>query len=437
MNRSKAVIIVENRPALRVAASAARISTQQGTALEIFEAAQGDERDLKLIGKVLSSGHKSVIEHQTFSIAFEDVSVLVEQFVIECRLASYTVKSRRYVNFGEAGWVTPEGLTAPQQALFDDRMAARFDDYNRLLELGVPKEDARFVLPYGLRSNFYMTLNARELMALICAMVKGRGKGYPEIEALGGQLKAQLDALYPGVMDRELEKAPDCAVPPLAGAPACPRPCEGGAAIVDGPKDALAALNAALAFSGRFAEIAPKDRLKALVLDARPRELEAIHYTMRIENISLSCLTHFTRHRMLSLLIPPVYAALAGGRYVLPETVKAVPEARAIYEAAFADQARAAQEALEMGMRRQDAAYLALSGHQVDVLMGMNARELMHFMKLRSCTRAQWEIRGVAMKLLDALKDTCPALFGLYGPSCRFGPCPEGRMSCGRPWERI
>ena len=90
-----------------------------------------------------------------------------------------------------------------------------------------------------------------------------------------------------------------------------------------------------------------------------------------------------------------------------------------------------------MGMRRQDAAYLALSGHQVDVLMGMNARELMHFMKLRSCTRAQWEIRGVAMKLLDALKDTCPALFGLYGPSCRFGPCPEGRMSCGRPWERI
>ena len=81
MNQSKAIIIVENREALRVAASAARISTQQGTAMEMFEGSRGDERDLKLIGKVLSSGHKSVIEHQTFSVAFNDVSVLVEQFV--------------------------------------------------------------------------------------------------------------------------------------------------------------------------------------------------------------------------------------------------------------------------------------------------------------------------------------------------------------------
>ena len=64
MNQSKAIIIVENREALRVAASAARISTQQGTALEMFEASSGDGRDLKLIGKVLSSGHKSVIEHR-------------------------------------------------------------------------------------------------------------------------------------------------------------------------------------------------------------------------------------------------------------------------------------------------------------------------------------------------------------------------------------
>ena len=117
MNQSRAIIIVENREALRVAASAARISTQQGTAMEMFESSMGDERDLKLIGKVLSSGHKSVIEHQTFGIAFNDVSVLVEQFVIEARLASYTVKSRRYVDFAGAGYVVPEGLTKAKAAV--------------------------------------------------------------------------------------------------------------------------------------------------------------------------------------------------------------------------------------------------------------------------------------------------------------------------------
>ena len=67
-------------------------------------------------------------------------------------------------------------------------MRARFDDYQRLMALGVPKEDARFVLPYSLRSNFFMTANARELIALICAMLAGRGAGFSEIEGLGAQL---------------------------------------------------------------------------------------------------------------------------------------------------------------------------------------------------------------------------------------------------------
>ena len=175
MNQSRAIIIVENREALRVAASAARISTQQGTAMEMFESSMGDERDLKLIGKVLSSGHKSVIEHQTFSIAFNDVSVFAEQFAIESRLASFTVKSRRYVDFVGAGFVMPEGLNEAQRALYVQTMNRRFADYERLMALGVPKEDARFLLPYCLRSNFYMTLNARELIVLVCAMLYGRG----------------------------------------------------------------------------------------------------------------------------------------------------------------------------------------------------------------------------------------------------------------------
>ena len=161
MNQSRAIIVVENREALRVAAASARISTQQGTALEILEKSLGDEKDLRLIDKVLSSGHKSVIEHQTFSIAFNDVSVLAEQFLIEARLASFTVKSRRYVDFGAAGYVVPDGLTAAQRARYAAAMEARFDDYQRLMALGVPKEDARFVLPYCLRSNFFMTLDAR------------------------------------------------------------------------------------------------------------------------------------------------------------------------------------------------------------------------------------------------------------------------------------
>ena len=441
MKNSKAVIVVKNPEALRVAASAARISTQKGTSLEIFDRSLGGEKDLSLIDKVLSSGHKSVIEHQTFSVAFNDVSVLVEQFVIEARLNSYTVKSRRYVDFSGAGFVVPEGLSDDQRKLYVDTMAARFGDYEKLLELGVPKEDARFVLPYCLRSNFFMTLNARSLIALVCAMLAGRGKGFAEVEALGAQLKAQFDAIYPGVIDRELKRYPASAPVSMPTQIEAPSVGVGGASLLSANPNAWALLEAAMGFSGRFEPemgmLMTHKNTRSLLLDARPRELELLDYVFGVQKISLACLTHFVRHRVDSPIVPPVLAALAGGSHVLPETVAAIPEAEKLYTAAFEAQANAARQAFELGVSPADASYFALSGHQIDILLGMNARELLHFMKLRTCNRAQWEIRGVASEMLLLLQEEMPALFAMYGPSCRFGPCPEGRMTCGKPEERI
>ena len=294
MRKGTAKIILENGEALRVAASAARISTQQGTALEIFEKSGDREKDLKLIGKVLSSGHKSVIEHQSFAIAFDDVSVLVEQFAIEFRLASFTVKSRRYVDFSGAGYVVPEGMAPEAQALYEERSGALFDAYDKLLALGVPKEDARFVLPYGFRSNFYMTLNARELIHMIAAMLAGRGSAWAELRYLGGQLKAQFDALYPGVIDQELAHAPaerceTCNAEIRAGSAVQP-----AVEIVSGPREPMKLLGVATDFAGRFGE----GEIRELLTDARPRELELLNYAFRIDGASLACVTHFTRHRM-------------------------------------------------------------------------------------------------------------------------------------------
>ena len=203
MQNSTAKIVNLNETARASVASAARISTQSGTAMEIFTRGGNPEKDLKLVQKVVSSGHRSVTEHHTFTIAFNDVSVMVEQFMIEFRLASFTVKSRRYVDFSTAGFVEPEGLTGEALDAYRAQMKSLFRTYEGLMALGVPKEDARFVLPYCLRSNFYMTLNARELMQALRAMRFGRGARFPEIRALGEQLRAQFEAIYPGVLDLE------------------------------------------------------------------------------------------------------------------------------------------------------------------------------------------------------------------------------------------
>ena len=80
--------------------------------------------------------------------------------------------------------------------------------------------------------------------------------------------------------------------------------------------------------------------------------------------------------------------------------------------------------------------YCVLSGNTVDIVTTMNARELKLFFRLRSCTRAQWEIQIYANELLRKLRAVSPDLFRLYGPSCYvLGYCPEGKMTCGRASE--
>ena len=424
MQNSRAVIILDNREALRVVASAGRISTTGGSALEVLKKADGGERDLRLVGKVLSSGHRSVLEHQTLSVAFDNVSVLVEQFVIEFRLASFTVKSRRYVDFSDAGYVLPAG--APEG--FGERMEALFALYARLLELGIPREDARFVLPYCFRSNFYVTLNARELAHMLGAMLYGHGARCAEIRALGASLRDQFERLYPGALEDAAAFATAPARTPEGFS--APQVAVGDAQLLCGPEDGKI-LERALAFTRRSLTMSELPR------DGRARELELMNYVFCVRDVSLSCVTHFARHRMQSPLFMPTLDALCRGRYVLPDTVAAVPEAREAYESAFREQSAFAREMVARGLAMEDAAYCALSGHTADILFSMNARELAHFFRLRTCERAQWEIRAVAWRMLGLLRARCAELFDECGPSCLVtGRCPEGRLSCGRPYRK-
>lgn len=142
-----------------------------------------------LIGKVVSSGHTSVLEHGYVNLSFENVSWFAEQFLIEFRLASFTVKSRRYVDFSNCGWVTPFA-DAARAAVYDAEVRRLFGVYDALCAAGVPKEDARFVLPYGFHSNFFCSMNARELVHVMNELTYGRGAKLAELRALRESLFA-------------------------------------------------------------------------------------------------------------------------------------------------------------------------------------------------------------------------------------------------------
>lgn len=193
-------LVSQSDRGLACCAAAARLSTTSHPAWQLMERRQGDAQDQALVRKVLSSGHRSVLEHHAMTYALDGVSVLAEQFLIECRLCSFTVKSRRYVDFSQAGYYVPP-LAPALETAYRQAVEARFADYAALTALGVPREDARFVLPYCFYSSLYLSANAREMALLIAHLCWGRGRNFPELRRLGQAMAQPYEGAFPGVLD--------------------------------------------------------------------------------------------------------------------------------------------------------------------------------------------------------------------------------------------
>jgi thymidylate synthase (FAD) len=89
----------------------------------------------------------------------------------------------------------------------------------------------------------------------------------------------------------------------------------------------------------------------------------------------------------------------------------------------------------EAGIPPEDARFVLPNAAGTKILITMNARELHHFFALRTCRRAQWEIRELALRMLRIARREAPLLFEAAGPGCVRGRCPEGKMSCGKAAE--
>ena len=446
---SKAIIIGLTDTGEKIPAASGRISTQPGTALEILDLSKDPQKNANLISKVTRSGHNSTVEHTVFNLAFQNVSVLVEQFIIEFRLASFTVKSRRYVDFAKLGYYVPHFTSKAVHDKYIAHMDYLYKEYEYFIEKGIPKEDARFLLPYSLYSNFYCTLNAREMINMLYAMIYGRGSEFAEIRTLGESLLEQARRLTPGIFTDFENRRPTVQDTPKFNYKPISEYIEKEDAVEllsYTPDAAKAIARAALIENCNLPTkqiediISDKDEcskiIKAVISSKRQRALEAATFTFRINNVSLSCLTHFARHRMQSIGIPSL-TLTDRTRHILPATIEKYPDLKERYCEAFIKTNELYNDLKKSGVSEELLAYVQLSGNTVDIVTTINGRELLLFMKLRSCNRAQWEIRDFAIDMLKKLRAADSTVFNFYGPSCYVSKCPEGPLTCGKAAEVI
>ena len=163
--------------------------------------------------------------------------------------------------------------------------------------------------------------------------------------------------------------------------------------------------------------------------------LEHVSFTFAIEGVSRSLLAQITRHRLASFSVRSQrYCNEGEFKAIAPKVI--VNNDNALTEFAFImdrlqDDYKHFQEAY--GFSNEVARSILPNACATRLIVTMNARELMHFFNERCCVRAESEIRTLAYKMLNLVKEVAPALFSKAGAKCTsLGYCPEDKMSCGK-----
>ncbi len=204
-------------------------------------------------------------------------------------------------------------------------------------------------------------------------------------------------------------------------------------------------------------DAAASDFVRMLASYGHESPIEHVSFTFGIEGVSRSLLAQITRHRLASFSVQSQrYVKQEHFEYITPPEIAADPETLAIYEKAMQDsvdtynhladllEERHYQAFLSEGMSEktarskaekkaiEDARFVLPNACETKMVMTMNARSLLNFFRMRCCNRAQWEIRALAKEMFRLCYEKAPTIFAKAGPSCCAGPCPEGKMTCGK-----
>lgn len=152
----------------KLVAVAARRSYDNRPTLQIWEEMTQAEV-AQLLHQVIRHRHLSVLEHAYFTFAIEDISRVLSHQLVRHRIASYSQQSQQRADERDFHFVVPPEIkrNAKLSAEFEEKVKALGDFYARATENGIPKGQARYLLPNACTTRIIMTMNARSLFNLI------------------------------------------------------------------------------------------------------------------------------------------------------------------------------------------------------------------------------------------------------------------------------
>ena len=119
-----------------------------------------------LVKHLYRNGHHSVFEHIYFTFKIEGISRACSHQLVRHRHCSFTQRSQRYCSEDGFETIKPKSFDKDDDTKgwceYNDGITR--DNYTTLQKMGIPNEDARYILPNACATSLYLSCNLRELI---------------------------------------------------------------------------------------------------------------------------------------------------------------------------------------------------------------------------------------------------------------------------------
>ena len=147
---------------------------------------------LALVKHLYYNGHHSVFEHIYFTFKIEGISRACSHQLVRHRHCSFTQRSQRYCSEDGFDTVKPDSIREiDHKGGFENFIFETKGCYRELQALGVPNEDARYLLPNACATSLYMSFNLRELIHICNERLCSRAQW--EIRAMVKEMVALVE----------------------------------------------------------------------------------------------------------------------------------------------------------------------------------------------------------------------------------------------------
>jgi thymidylate synthase (FAD) len=143
---------------------------------------------------------RTLLPHLSYTFAIEKVSRACSHQLVRHRIASFSQQSQRYITVKrlDEKVVVPPSV---EDNIDDYNMAiiVASEGYQRLVKNGVPREDARFLLPNAVETSMLMTMDGKSLMHFFG--LRNCNRAQWEVRALADMMLEQLRDVEPEIFN--------------------------------------------------------------------------------------------------------------------------------------------------------------------------------------------------------------------------------------------